>query len=301
MAIRRASRTVSKMRIGLFGGSGSGKTKSALRLAHGLCGDLAKVVLIDTENGSADLYSDMGLYSVLSLNAPFSPSKYIDAIRECEREGFEVIIIDSVSHEWEGPGGCLEIHNKLGGKFEHWAKVTPMHNSFIHSIVQSPCHIITTGRSKVDYNFEAKKDGGKGKVEKIGMKAITREGFDYEMTIAFQINQEHHAHVDKDRSGLFKDAIPFLITEETGMMIKSWNDSGAEAPKKIEMDNLSKKIFELMGKLTNKYEDKDKVNALMQEMSISKGSEVVGLKEEQKLEIIAMLEQKVQEEAAHGK
>jgi len=222
--IRKAVRSQAKMRIGLFGPSGSGKTYSALLLAKGLVGDLSKVVIIDTENGSADLYSHLGAYSVLPLLAPYEPRRYIDAIKYCEKEGFELIIIDSITHEWDGPGGCLDIHSKLGGKFENWAKVTPLHQRFLESIVSSSCHVITTGRSKVDYAFEGKKDGGRGKVEKLGLKTITREGFDYELTVAFQINQEHYCTIDKDRTDTFRDCSPFQITEETGKVINEWNE-----------------------------------------------------------------------------
>jgi hypothetical protein len=293
MIIKKATRQVSKMRVGLFGPSGSGKTFSALRLAKGLTGDLSKVVVIDTENGSADLYSHLGEYSTLTLEAPFDPRRYIDAIKECEKAGFECIIIDSISHEWDGPGGCLEIHTKMGGKFETWAKVTPLHNSFISAIVQSSCHIIVTGRSKIDFAFEGKKDGGKGKVEKLGLKTVTREGFDYEMTLAFQINQEHLASIDKDRTNIFKDSIPFLISEETGEIIKKWNDGGVV---KKTMDILTRKILEIISQLTDGYKDKEKLHAILREFTVSSSAEIQQLNDDQKEEILDVLVSKMRDE-----
>lgn len=283
--IKKASRQIAKMRIGLFGPSGSGKTYSALRMAKGLVGDLSKVVVIDTENGSADLYSQLGGYSTLTLTAPFSPQRYIEAIKFCEQSEFELIIVDSISHEWEGVGGCLDIHSKLGGRFETWAKVTPLHNQFIAAIVQSNCHVITTGRSKIDYNFEGKKDGGKGKVEKIGLKTATREGFDYEMTVAFQLNQEHNATTDKDRTGLFVDPTPFLITESTGEKIAEWNNLG-ETPK---IDH-SPKIITLMKSKTDNFSNKELLEKIKSDLSIVNSHEITNWSEQQQLDAIAYIE-----------
>lgn len=270
--IRKATRSQAKMRIGLFGPSGSGKTYSALLLANGLVESLTKVVIIDTENGSADLYSNLGEYSVLPLQAPYEPKRYIDAIKYCENQGFELIIIDSITHEWDGPGGCLDIHSKLGGKFENWSKVTPLHQRFIEAIVSSKCHIITTGRSKVDYAFEGKKDGGRGKVEKIGLKTITREGFDYELTVAFQINQEHFCTIDKDRTDTFRDCSPFMISEETGKIIKDWNDR-APILKAIPV-NEQNRVIELIMSKTDNGRDKDAVVACLDKLGILSSKEV---------------------------
>jgi hypothetical protein len=226
--IKKAARKISKMRLGLFGASGSGKTYSSLLLAKGLTQDWNKIVVIDTESGSADLYSHLGEFNTLTLEAPFTPYRYIEALEVCEKSGAEVIVIDSISHEWEGVGGCLDIHSRLGGKFEHWAKVTPMHRKFIDAILQSSCHVITCGRSKIDYAFESKSENnGRGRVEKVGLKAITREGFDYELTIAFNLSQEHLCSIDKDRTSIFKDSIPFLMTEKVGEKIREWNLGGS--------------------------------------------------------------------------
>src|SRR5215216_5505381 len=106
MQLRKATRKKAKIRLGLSAISGGGKTYSAILIAKGLCGDLSKVALIDTENGSADLYAHLGEFNVLPLQAPFTPERYIQAIHECEKSGMEVIIIDSISHEWDGKGGC---------------------------------------------------------------------------------------------------------------------------------------------------------------------------------------------------
>jgi hypothetical protein len=226
MQLRKATRKKAKIRLGLSAVSGGGKTYSAILIAKGLCGDLSKVAIIDTENGSADLYAHLGDYNVLSLAPPFSPERYIEAIRSCEKEGMEVIIIDSISQEWDGKGGCLEIVESLGGKYQDWAKVTPRHQAFLESILHSPSHIITTVRRKQDY--EMIKDGNKVKIEKAGLREITREGFEYELTINLEMDIQHNASASKDRTNLFMGKPSFVPTEETGRLIANWCEQGEE-------------------------------------------------------------------------
>lgn len=221
MQLQQAKRSKAKIKIGLQAPSGSGKTYSALLLAKGLCGDYSKVAVIDTENHSADLYAHLGNYNVLHLEAPFSPERYIKAIQVCEDAGMEVIIIDSISHEWEGTGGILEVHsNMTGNSFTNWNKVTPRHNDFIQKILQSTCHIVATIRSKQDYVLSEK--NGKMVPEKVGLKGVTRDGMDYELTIVFEIDIKHNAKSSKDRTGLFDKMPDFVITERTGQRILEW-------------------------------------------------------------------------------
>lgn len=234
--LRKATRQKAKIRLGLSAVSGGGKTMSALLIAYGLVGDWGKIALIDTESGSGDLYAHLGDYNVLPLQAPFSPERYIDAIKDCENAGMECIIIDSITHEWDGKGGCLEIVEQLGGKYQNWAQVTPRHQAFIDAILQSKAHVITTVRRKQDY--EMTKDGnGKIKVEKAGLKEVTREGFEYELTANLEIDIRHNATASKDRTGLFMGKPAFVPTVETGKMIAEWCDTGidiqAEVSEKI--------------------------------------------------------------------
>jgi hypothetical protein len=227
--LRRAERSKAKLRVGLAGPSGSGKTYSALLMAHGICADWEKIVVIDTERQSADLYSEMGPYNVITLEAPFEPQQYIDAIKYAESEGMEVIIVDSITHEW---GEAKNMVDKLGGRFQDWAKVTPIHDRFVDSIVSSKCHIITTVRSKTDYAMTT--EGGKTKVQKVGLKAETRDGFEYELTVSFDLNINHLAETSKDRTGLFMDADPFVISQETGQKLAEWAGSGTDFVKRVE-------------------------------------------------------------------
>jgi len=216
---RKAVRKSIKLKLGLAGPSGSGKTYSALKLAKGFLGSLDKVVVIDTEQ-SVDLYSDLGAYTVMDFKAPFGPRRYCKAIDLCVTEGFELIIIDSVTKEWDGEGGCLDIHSKFGGSFRDWAKVTPLHDDFLQHIVHAPIHIITTARKKQDYAMVEK--NGKMGVEKLGLKDIQRDGFEYELTAGLNLNMDHIAEVSKDRTGLFEEMCPMMLGEEQGKMLKDW-------------------------------------------------------------------------------
>jgi hypothetical protein len=222
MELKTAKREQVKLRIGLTGPSGFGKSFSALLMAYGMTEDWSKVALIDTENSSANLYAHLGPFNVLSLERPYTPERYIEAIRTCESASMEVIIIDSISHEWIGAGGCLEIHEKLGGRFQDWAKITPRHQAFLDCILASKCHVITTTRRKMDYSLEVAQNG-KTKVVKHGTKEITREGFEYELTIGLElINDQHMAKASKDRTGLFMDKPEFVINAATGKKLIKW-------------------------------------------------------------------------------
>ena len=226
MKLQEVKKQQIKLRVGLSGASGFGKTYSALLLAYGITNDWSKIAVIDTENSSANLYANLGNYSTLNLKSPYSPERYIEAIRTCENASVEVIIIDSISHEWNGKGGCLDLHEKLGGRFQDWAKITPRHQNFIDSILQSRCHIITTVRRKVDYSMD--RDGnGKTRVVKLGTKEITREGFEYELTLNLElINDNHLAIASKDRTGLFMNKPEFVISEGTGKILNNWCNDG---------------------------------------------------------------------------
>lgn len=252
MKLTKAERHQVKVRLGLSGASGFGKTYSALLLAYGITNDWTKIAIIDTENGSASLYSHLGDYNTLTLDEPFAPERYIEAIETCEKSSIEVIIIDSISHEWSGKGGCLELHEQLGGKFQDWARISPRHQAFIDKIIQSSCHIITTVRRKVDYTMDSDMNG-KSKVVKHGTKEITREGFEYELTANFEIiNDKHLAKASKDRTSLFMDKPEFIINSATGKKLIDWCNKGISIDK-IKEEILKCETVEALKQLYAKY------------------------------------------------
>lgn len=226
MQFVKATKKKAKLRLAIEGASGSGKTYSALLLAKGLGG---KIAVLDTEHGSASLYSTLVPFDVLELSPPYEPERYISAIVGAAEAGYQVLILDSITPEWKGPGGCLDIQNKLGGRYQDWAKVTPRHDAFIQAILSAPMHIICTCRSKTAYEFNPDNK----KVVKAGTSPEQREGLDYEMTVVFNLNQHHMATADKDRTGLF-DGRDTTISEETGAALLAWLDSGEDDPNSPE-------------------------------------------------------------------
>ena len=236
MKLQTAHRKRAKIKMGIQGPSGSGKTMGALIIAYGLCGDWSKIAVIDTENYSAELYAHLGTYNVLQLSSPFTPEKYIQAIEVCEKAGMQVIVLDSTTHEWEN---LLEFHSLLhGNSFTNWGKITPRHNDFVQKILQSPCHIISTVRTKQDYVLSEK--NGKIIPEKIGLKSVQRDGLEYEFTLVFDLDMKNNASASKDRTGLFFGKPEHRISVETGKKLSDWCNTGEE----ISVDDLSGRINE---------------------------------------------------------
>jgi len=224
----RAARSVSKLRLAISGPAGSGKTYSALLIASGIT-SIDKVAVIDTENGSADLYANLGPYGVLTMTPPYTVDKYIAAIHEAEQAGFELVIIDSLSHAWSGEGGLLEQKDMMSnGKYKGngwaaWSEITPLQNRLIETMLHSSIHVIATMRSKTEYAQED--NGGKKRIVKLGMAPIQRDGVEYEFTAVFDMSIEHVASVNKDRTNLF-DGQCFIPNKQVGEALKVWLDGG---------------------------------------------------------------------------
>ena len=234
MQLQTAQRKRAKIKMGLQGPSGSGKTMGALIIAFGLCGDWSKIAVIDSENHSAELYSDLGGYNVVNLVAPFTPEKYIQALELCEKSSMEVIIVDSTTHCWEY---LLDYHSSLqGNSFTNWARVTPRHNEFVQKILQSICHIICTTRTKQDYVLVEK--NGKMVPEKIGLKAIQRPEMEYDFTLVFDLDIKNFLSASKDRTGLFFGKPQQVITVAVGQQIAAWCNAGVI----VTVDEVSKRI-----------------------------------------------------------
>ena len=225
--IRKARRSATKLRLLLTGPSGAGKTWGALQIANGMGG---KTVVIDTEEGSSDLYDHLHDFDVIDLRPPFSPERYIEAIKAAEEAGYEVIVIDSVTHCWSGPGGCLEILEDVakaqfrGNTWSAFSVITPRWRAFVDAILRSPAHVICCGRSKTE--TAQVDDHGKKKVAKLGMKLEARDGLEFEFTCVLDlIHDGHYATVSKDRTGLFAGD-PKPITPATGERLAAWLAGG---------------------------------------------------------------------------
>lgn len=227
MQFQKATKKRAKLRLALSGPSGSGKTYGALMIAAGLGG---RIAVIDTERGSASLYSDLVEFDTLEIAPPFTPERFIEALHAAATAGYNVCVLDSITHEWDGAGGCLEInetiaHSKFkGNTWAAWNETTPRHRAFLDAILQAPMHIIATMRSKTETV-----QGDDKKVKKLGMKAIQREGAEYEFTVVLDLEHDkHYAIGSKDRTRLFTE--PHVISPDTGKRLLAWLDSG-QAPR----------------------------------------------------------------------
>lgn len=226
---QKATRKKAKLKLAISGPSGSGKSYGALRLA---CGMSSKVAVLDTENGSASLYSDRFNFDVLDVPPPYDQSKFIDGVKAAVAGGYEVVVIDSASHFWEGILAYKDALDKRGGNsFTNWNEAGNKFKSILDAILQSPIHVICCLRSKQDYVLETN-ERGKQTPRKVGMAPIMRDGVEYEFTTVFDVDMAHQTKTSKDRTGLFADSI-FQITEDTGKQLLAWLDKGEEAPRPV--------------------------------------------------------------------
>lgn len=283
MQLQLATRKKVKIKMSVSSPTGFGKTYGALLIAYGITGDWSRIAVIDSENESASLYSDLGPYFTIPMAPPYTVENFTKAVDACIEGGIEVIIVDSTYHYWHGKGGLLEYNNSLGSNsFANWAKTNPMYSKWLDKILQTPAHFICTSRKKQSY--EIVENNGKKTVEKKGMEDQIRDGFSYEMTISFNITTAGHlCEVDKDRTRMFADKPEFIITPETGKLIKNWCDMGvdaeAEKAKKLEiMVKASEKILRTAKALEQL---REKYTGLSPEMQLA----TVAVKDELKVKL----------------
>lgn len=220
---RKAQRSQAKLRLAIIGPAGSGKTMSSILIAKGLCGENANIAMIDTENGSGDLYSDLN-YDVATLKPPFTPQSYLTAITEAEKAGYDICIIDSLTHAWAGEGGLLEMHDNATkatrNSFTAWKEITPHHTRLVNKMIQASIHVIATVRTKTAY--EIQEVNGKKVPIKLGLSPVFRDGIEYEFTTVFDLSVDGHvATVSKDRTGIF-DSTHFVPSIKTGVEFAKW-------------------------------------------------------------------------------
>lgn len=233
-----ATRKKAKLRLALAGPSGSGKTLSALMIAGGMTdGDWSRVALIDTEHERARFYADrsewdIGEFLYQPLFPPYKAQKYIDyATTGAAAVGEDgVLIVDSLSHAWEGEGGVLEYKSEVAKKqgkndYTAWDEAGKMQNTLINSLLSLPCHVIVTLRTKTAYTMEVN-DRGKNVPVKIGLAPIQRENTEYEFDIVLNLDRQHYATASKDTT--FLDDFNAPITPEIGVKIRDWLAEGKE-------------------------------------------------------------------------
>lgn len=203
---KKAVKEEAKLRLAIAGPSGSGKTYTALAVGTAL----GKVALVDTEHGSASKYADVFDFDVAEMHAPFHPDKYVKAIEAASAAGYDVVILDSLSHAWNGPGGVLEIVEQAskkyrGNSYAGWQEGTPVHNRLIEAIVGAGIHVIGTMRSKQEYILIDK--NGKQQPQKVGMAPVQRDGFEYEFDVFLDMDVDNNAIVSKTRCPALTGAV----------------------------------------------------------------------------------------------
>lgn len=235
---RPASRRKLKARIAIDGPAGSGKSYTALRFAFALAGPSGRVAVIDTEHRSASKYhgeAPDGIpfrFDVCELEH-YAPTTYSGVVREAGKAGYDVVVIDSLSHGWEGVGGALDqvdraaSRSKSGNSFTAWRDVTPQHREMVESILACPCHVIATMRSKMAYEMET---DAKGKVKpvKVGLKPIQREGVEYEFDVVADMDLDHLLTISKSRCPYLDGAKVIKPGAQFLAPLVGWLAEGAE-------------------------------------------------------------------------
>lgn len=221
------------LKILLAGASGSGKSYSALKLATGIANKMGgRIAAIDTEAGRIRYYANEFDFDDLQLSEPYTPEKYIEAITQAVDGGYSVLIIDSITHEWNY---ILDQVDKIPGtnSYTKWGKLTPRHNKFTEKMIQSPINIIATVRGKDAYVLEQDKNG-KQVPKKVGLGYTQRDGLEYEYTVTFNIDQTNHvATAQKDNTHLFENKYE-MLTEKDGEALYEWANSGEERVPTLE-------------------------------------------------------------------
>lgn len=243
--IRRAERKRARLRFAVCAASNGGKTWTSIELAFGIVEELlarnelsgtleGKVGLVDTERRSGELYAHLGPYDVIELGPPYTVERYVGAMQALERAGVAVIILDSISHAWAGPGGVLALLDRFEDKQRFSAfgsTVNPAQDEFVDAMLRSPCHVIATMRSKTAWVLEDKQTRSGSTVKaprRIGMAPIQRPGIEYEFTTLVDLDTTtHKATVVKNRCPVFADWMPKLLTREHGRALAAWMLEGA--------------------------------------------------------------------------
>lgn len=229
---QKATKTQSRLRLALVGPSGSGKTYSALAIATGLG---KRIAVIDTERGSASKYAGAFGFDTLQLDT-FHPQRYIDAISEAEQAGYDVLIIDSLSHAWIGREGALDLvdaaarRSKTGSTFNAWRDVTPLHNAMIDAILRTRCHVIVTLRTKTEYVVEKDEKTGRSVPRKVGLAPVQRDGVEYEMDVVGELDLENNLSVTKSRCPELSGTVTRRPGADLGKALATWLSDGSAPP-----------------------------------------------------------------------
>jgi hypothetical protein len=229
LTFSKATKKAAKGRIALDGPSGSGKTYTALTVATTL-GE--RVAVIDTEHGSASKYADLFAFDTLGLHR-YSPQILIDALAAAGDAGYDVVVIDSLSHFWMGTDGMLEQVDKAakrsgGHGMSGWKEMRPVERQMVEALLAYPGHVVCTLRVKTDW-VEGENSRGKRQMMKVGTKAEQREGLEYEFDLVASMDLSNELTVVKSRCPALSGEIVTRPGREFAETFKSWLDDGEQA------------------------------------------------------------------------
>lgn len=224
----KAERRKSLLRLALVSPSGCGKTKSALILGSGLADKLdSRLAVIDTENGSSQIYAEEFDFDVNPLS-DFSPESYAKSIYNAEKAGYKVLVVDGLSDEWAfvlAEVDRIAQNSSSKNKFNAWGRGTEIHNKLMTAIKNFNGHIIVTIRAKTAYEIQTNHQNKKVPV-KLGLKPEQRDGFEYEFDSVIDLDTKHYISSDKDRTGLFSESR--ILTNDDANLIYDWINIGKD-------------------------------------------------------------------------
>jgi hypothetical protein len=228
LSFTKATKQAAKGRIALDGPSGSGKTFTALTIATTL-GE--RIAVIDTEHGSASKYADLFSFDTLGLHR-YSPQILIDALTAAGNAGYEVVVVDSLSHFWMGTDGMLEQVDKAGKRegghgMSGWKAMRPVERQMVEALLAYPGHVICTLRVKSDW-VEGERNGRKAML-KVGTKAEQREGLEYEFDLVASMDLANELTVVKSRCPALSGEIVAKPGTAFAETFKAWLDDGVRA------------------------------------------------------------------------
>lgn len=275
---KKATKEQAKARLALMGPSGSGKTYTALTVAKVLAGKHGKVAVIDSERGSASKYADLFGFDVVEMEE-HSPDDYIRVIGEAQAGGYDVLIIDSMSHEWSGKKGALELHDRATARsksknsFTSWMEITPKHNRFVDTILAYPGHVIGTFRTKTAYIIEDV--GGKQTPKKVGTNPIQRDGIEYEFDIVGEMDLANTLSVTKTRCSELHGVVIDKPGADFGQTILGWCSTGEVPVAKRLTDDLDLLVAGILKLSKDELDAGDGTEALVEWLRENRGEVTV--------------------------
>lgn len=227
-----AVKEAEKARIALAGPAGSGKTWSALAIAQAFGGTLG---VIDTEKGSARKYaSDFPPFKHLPVYS-YDPRELPKMLAAAAGIGLETVILDSISHFWEGTDGMLQQVDRITQRsqsrnsFAAWKEMRPFEQEMFDALLTYPGHVIVTMRTKTEYVI-TEDDNGRKAPQKIGLKPIQRDGIEYEFDLVGDLDQSNTLVVSKTRISPLHGAVIPKPGIPLGTTVRDWLMDGEKLP-----------------------------------------------------------------------